>query len=194
MAFASGIQARLPLDPLTRGFLTTLQASLHAADRSVARPAAGRSSSASTPGSHPTPGVLLPGTLASPRTGLTPAGCRELGARLHPRSSFRHSGARATGRTFRRNLQWPCAVHLATGGAAGAKTQSLPGHRSRAVPKVVRHQPGGVKRAGGEHKGSARHHALHRPRWRRSRLPRQRGPGHITPSVQSATIVRRNEA
>jgi hypothetical protein len=91
MAFASGIQARLPLGPLTRGFLTTLQASLDAADRSVARPAAGRSSSASTPGSRPTPGVLLPGTLASPRTGLTPAGCRELGARLHPRSSFHHS-------------------------------------------------------------------------------------------------------
>jgi hypothetical protein len=51
----------------------------------------GRSSSASTPGSRPTPGVLLPGTLASPRAGLTPAGCRELGARLHPRSSFHHS-------------------------------------------------------------------------------------------------------
>jgi hypothetical protein len=82
MAFASGIQARLPLGPLTRGFLTTLQASLDAADRSVARPAAGRSSSASTPGSRPTPGVLLPGTLASPQAGLTPAGCRELVARL----------------------------------------------------------------------------------------------------------------
>src|SRR5919204_693007 len=45
-------------------------------------PHRGRSSSASTPGSRPTPGVLLPGTLASPRTGLTPAGCRELIARL----------------------------------------------------------------------------------------------------------------
>jgi hypothetical protein len=41
MAFASGIQARLPLGPLARGFLTTPQASLHAADRSVARPALG---------------------------------------------------------------------------------------------------------------------------------------------------------
>src|SRR5207247_111218 len=67
-----------PSRPLARGFLTTLQASLHAADRPVARPARGRSSPASTPGSHPTPGVLLPGTPASPRTGLTPAGCREL--------------------------------------------------------------------------------------------------------------------
>jgi hypothetical protein len=41
MAFASGMQARLPLGPLARGFLTTLQASLHAADRSVARPLRG---------------------------------------------------------------------------------------------------------------------------------------------------------
>src|SRR5437773_12100958 len=40
-------------------------------------PSTGRSTSASTPGSHPTPGVLLPGTLASPRTGLQRAGCRE---------------------------------------------------------------------------------------------------------------------
>ncbi len=45
-------------------------------------PSMRRSSSASTPGSRPTPGVLLPGTLASPRTGLAPAGCRELVARL----------------------------------------------------------------------------------------------------------------
>src|SRR5215211_7030263 len=59
------------------GFLTTPQASLDAADWPVApRPA-------STPGSRPTPGAALPGTLASPRTGLPPAGCRELGARLH---------------------------------------------------------------------------------------------------------------
>src|SRR5215204_1503023 len=60
-------------------FLTTPQASLDAADWSVApRPA-------STPGSRPTPGAALPGTLASPRTGLPPAGCRELVARLHRR-------------------------------------------------------------------------------------------------------------
>ena len=76
MAFATGMQARLPLGPLARGFLTTPQASLDAADWPVApRPA-------STPGSRPTPGAALPGTLASPRTGLTPAGCRELVARL----------------------------------------------------------------------------------------------------------------
>src|SRR5215218_299433 len=72
MAFATGMQARLPLGPLTRGFLTTPQASLDAADWPVApRPA-------STPGSRPTPGAALPGTLASPRAGHPPAGCREL--------------------------------------------------------------------------------------------------------------------
>ena len=43
------------------------------------------SSPASTSRSRPTPGVLLPGTLASPRAGLPPAGCRELVARLHRR-------------------------------------------------------------------------------------------------------------
>jgi hypothetical protein len=76
MAFATGMQARLPLGPLARGFLTTPQASLDAADWPVApRPA-------STPGSRPTPGAALPGTLASPRAGLPPAGCRELVARL----------------------------------------------------------------------------------------------------------------
>src|SRR5215216_5184307 len=72
MAFATGMQARLPLGPLTRGFLTTPQASLDAADWPVApRPA-------STPGSRPTPGAALPGTLASPRAGHPPASCREL--------------------------------------------------------------------------------------------------------------------
>src|SRR5215218_1237359 len=72
MAFATGMQARLPLGPLTRGFLTTPQASLDAADWPVApRPA-------STPGSRPTPGAALPGTLASPQAGHPPASCREL--------------------------------------------------------------------------------------------------------------------
>src|SRR6266545_6943360 len=67
-------------------------------------PSQGRSSSASTPGSHPTPGVLLPGTLASPRAGLAPAGCRELVARLRRGALLSVMlGARATGRTFRRN-------------------------------------------------------------------------------------------
>ena len=46
--------------------------------------------SASTPGSRPTPGAVLPGTLASPRTRLALAGCPELVARVvavdHPLS------------------------------------------------------------------------------------------------------------
>src|ERR1019366_7013241 len=37
---------------------------------------------ASPPASRPTTGASLPGTLASPWTGLTPAGCRELLVRL----------------------------------------------------------------------------------------------------------------
>src|SRR6266498_1550715 len=45
-------------------------------------PSQGRRCSASTAGSRPPPGAALPGTLASPRTGLTPAGCHELLARL----------------------------------------------------------------------------------------------------------------
>jgi hypothetical protein len=102
MAFATGMQARLPLGPLARGFLTTPQASLDAADWPVApRPA-------STPGSRPTPGAALPGTLASPRTGLPPAGCRELVARLRRGALLSMLlGARATGRTFRRNQGGP---------------------------------------------------------------------------------------
>src|SRR5215212_9956627 len=98
MAFATGMQARLPLGPLARGFLTTPQASLDAADWPVApRPA-------STPGSRPTPGAALPGTLASPRAGLPPAGCRELVARLRRRALLSVVlDARATGRTFRGN-------------------------------------------------------------------------------------------
>src|SRR6266545_1776641 len=45
-------------------------------------PSQGRRCSASTAGSRPPPGAALPGTQASPRTGLTPAGCHELLARL----------------------------------------------------------------------------------------------------------------
>src|SRR5438093_13328858 len=45
-------------------------------------PSQGRRCSASTTESRPPPGAALPGTLASPRAGLTPAGCHELVARL----------------------------------------------------------------------------------------------------------------
>jgi hypothetical protein len=44
--------------------------------------------SASTLAFRPTPEVSLPGNLASPRTGLPPAGCRELFARLGHNHSF----------------------------------------------------------------------------------------------------------
>src|SRR5271156_5754503 len=43
---------------------------------------------ASDPAFRPTPGASLPGTLASPRTGLAPAGRRELLARLRHGCSF----------------------------------------------------------------------------------------------------------
>jgi hypothetical protein len=52
MAFAPVVRARLPLFPLTsRGRLTTLQGSLDAADRLLARPPKGLCCDASTVGS-----------------------------------------------------------------------------------------------------------------------------------------------
>ena len=48
-------------------------------------------------GISPHAGNQLPGTLASPRAGLTPAGCPELIARLH--HDLLYLSARATGRT-----------------------------------------------------------------------------------------------
>ena len=61
VAFAHCIEARLPLGPLARCSLTTLQASLGAADRSVATPSLGCRHSASTAGSRPTPGISYRG-------------------------------------------------------------------------------------------------------------------------------------
>ena len=43
---------------------------------------------ASSPASQPNPGASLPGTLASPRTGLSPAGYQELVVRLRHVRSF----------------------------------------------------------------------------------------------------------
>src|SRR5271156_4638306 len=54
---------------------------------------------ASDPAFRPTPGASLPGTLASPRTGLGPAGRRELVARLRHGCSFALMAPRAAGRT-----------------------------------------------------------------------------------------------
>src|SRR6266571_5867898 len=83
VAFAHPTRTRLLLGPARAGvFVTTLQASRDVADWPVARPHQGRRCSASTAGSRPPPGAALPGTLASPRTGLTPAGCHELVARI----------------------------------------------------------------------------------------------------------------
>ena len=54
---------------------------------------------ASTPASQPTPGALLPGTLASPRTGLSPAGCRELVERLRHNNLVVVMAPASSGRT-----------------------------------------------------------------------------------------------
>src|SRR5512133_3423359 len=94
-------------------------------------PSTGRSSSASTPGSRPTPGVLLPGTLASPQTGLTPAGCRELVARLRRGALLSVVlGARAAGRTLRQNRgeeQW---LLIGLGRGPGEPSPGRYGHLS----------------------------------------------------------------
>src|SRR5918995_3265759 len=80
-------------------------------------PHRGRSSSASTPGSRPTPGVLLPGTLASPRTGLPPAGCRELVARLR-RGAPPFDGPRRP--SYWTHIPGESAVHLGSVALASA--------------------------------------------------------------------------
>src|SRR5215204_1363533 len=105
MAFATGIQARLPLGPLARGFLTTLQASLHAADRPVARPV--------SRGGLPPP---RPRALARRRECCYRGPWRLPGPDSHRLAAVSLSlgyvvvlllsvvlSARATGRTFRRN-------------------------------------------------------------------------------------------
>ncbi len=91
MAFAQSTQARHPLFPAFAGALTTLQTSLHAADWSVAPPRF-------DPGLSTGIGGFTTGDPGVSRTGLSPAGCRELGARLRHDVSFSH-GARTTGRT-----------------------------------------------------------------------------------------------
>ena len=78
MAFAVKDSARHSLFPPEGGTLTARQASLDAADRSVAPP-----KRAFDAGLRPDPfpdraASLLPGLLAATRTGLTPAGDDEL--------------------------------------------------------------------------------------------------------------------
>ena len=64
MAFAKSTQARPSIFPLSRESLTTLQTSLHAADRPIAPPGL---DPASTPASQPDPEASLLGTLVLPR-------------------------------------------------------------------------------------------------------------------------------
>src|SRR6266508_2217641 len=59
---------------------------------------------ASPPASRPTTEVSLPGTLASPRTGLTPAGCRELLIRLRQTNLPYSHGVRTAGHTWIQGL------------------------------------------------------------------------------------------
>ena len=80
------------------GFVTTLQVSLHATDRPFARPPrVGTLSFRFDARISPHAGNQLPGTLASPRTGRTPAGCPELIVRFTTPSLT--CGARTAGRT-----------------------------------------------------------------------------------------------
>ena len=57
-------------------------------------------------------GSQLPGTLASPRTGLAPAGCPELDARLHPENLLR--SARMSELLDVRLMNSPCGAVLVT--------------------------------------------------------------------------------
>jgi hypothetical protein len=80
VAFAVKDATRLSLPPTPKGraAITTRQASLDAADRSVAPPCRALDAGL-RPGPFPDrPASLLPGLLAATRTGLTPAGDDEL--------------------------------------------------------------------------------------------------------------------
>ena len=79
MAFTLIIRARHSLLPTRRrGPLTTRQASLDAADRSVASPARAFDAGLRRRAFPPDAASLLPGLLAATRTGLSPAGDDEL--------------------------------------------------------------------------------------------------------------------
>lgn len=82
---------------------------------------------ASTPTSRPTPGASLPGTLASPRTGLTPAGCHELLVRL------RHVIRRTLLLTRRPNFWTHTSLSLTVAGKVKVLNQWKP----RAGPSMV---------------------------------------------------------
>jgi hypothetical protein len=83
LAFTLQTRVRLSLGRLATGNLTTLaRASLPPQTGQSRAPFRGLRCSASTAGSPPTPGAVLPWTLASPRTRLALAGCPELVARV----------------------------------------------------------------------------------------------------------------
>src|SRR6266498_8711 len=80
----------------------------------------------STQASRPTPGASLPGTLASPRTGLTPAGCRQLVVRLRQvMASPPCPGARTAGRTT--------AKTVVGAGGFGPRTSSVSRNERQAI-------------------------------------------------------------
>lgn len=78
MAFTLKDGARLSLFPACAGTFTARQASLDAADRSVAPPEGLLTLHFDVGRFPPGAGSLLPGPLAAARTGLTPAGDDEL--------------------------------------------------------------------------------------------------------------------
>jgi len=75
MAFAHSTRARLSLVPPKRVQIHDAAGFASCCGPAGCAPPGGDRRSTSTPASRPTPGAPLPRTLASPRTGLTPAGC-----------------------------------------------------------------------------------------------------------------------
>jgi len=75
MAFAHTTRARLSLVPPKRVQIHDAAGFASCCGPAGCAPPRGDRRSTSTPASRPTPGAPLPRTLASPRTGLTPAGC-----------------------------------------------------------------------------------------------------------------------
>jgi hypothetical protein len=90
MAFALLLRARLLLGPF-RVSLTTRQASLDAADRTVAPTKVAFDAALRRRAFPPDAGSLLPGLLAATRTGLAPAGGGELAGTLDHATSLTSS-------------------------------------------------------------------------------------------------------
>ena len=101
MAFALPSKARHSLVPLAGATVTTL-VRLHIMLRTgqSLAPSKGLRYSASTTRSLPPPGAVLPPTLASRWTGLTPAGCHELVARSNHHNLLILMAPEQSGRTM----------------------------------------------------------------------------------------------